>query len=92
MYAIRSYYEIEFVLLGKTGVYSKNQAEMVLDGFYKDYPPTDFKIIHTGEKENASFSIGIYTSGRKTFRFTFLTKETLNKILIHQLRIETQDE
>nr|WP_321453006.1 DUF4783 domain-containing protein [uncultured Carboxylicivirga sp.] len=86
------YGNIEIVLPSKTGVYSKNQAEMVMKDFFNEYPVDSFKIIHKGKKENASFAIGNYASSDHHFRFTFLTKIQNSKLLIHQLRIEKQDE
>ncbi|MBS2100605.1 DUF4783 domain-containing protein [Carboxylicivirga linearis] len=86
------YGNIEIVLPSKTGVYSKKQAEMVLKDFFNQYPVDSFKIIHKGKKENASFAIGNYDSSKSHFRFTFLTKMQNSKLLIHQLRIEKQDE
>lgn len=83
---------VEIVMPSKTGVFSKNQAEMVMKDFFKKYPVDKFKIIHKGEKENASFAIGNYDSSTNHFRFTFLTKSQGSKLLIHQLRIEKQDE
>nr|WP_321412636.1 DUF4783 domain-containing protein [uncultured Carboxylicivirga sp.] len=86
------YGNIELVLPSKTGVYSKNQAEMVMKDFFNEYPVDHFNIIHEGKKENASFAIGNYDSSNNHFRFTFLTKVQNSKLLIHQLRIEKQDE
>ncbi len=83
---------VEIVMPSKTGVFSKNQAEMVMKDFFNKYPVDDFTIIHKGKKENASFAIGNYNSSINHFRFTFLTKSQGSKLLIHQLRIEKQDE
>ncbi|MCU4177628.1 DUF4783 domain-containing protein [Carboxylicivirga sp. N1Y90] len=83
---------IEIVLPGKTGVYSRSQAEMIIKDFFNRQPVKDFAIIHEGKKENASFAIGNYSSDSGNFRFTFLTKSDGTKVLIHQLRIEKQDE
>lgn len=84
--------QVELVLPGKTGVYSKAQSEMILKDFFEHNPPSSFTIIHSGKKENASFSIGNYQSNDKHYRMTFLTKDDASKTLIHQLRIEAQDE
>ncbi len=83
---------IEIVLPSKTGVYSKKQAEMVMKNFFNKYPVSDFELIHKGKKENASFAIGNYSSASHRFRFTFLTKLNGSEVLIHQLRIEKQNE
>lgn len=84
--------QVELVLPDKTGVYSRSQAEMILKSFYSTNAPTSFKIMHKGQKEMSSFLIGSYDSKGKMFRMTFLTKESAGKTIIHQLRIEKQDE
>lgn len=86
------YGNVEIVMPSKTGVYSRKQAEMVMKDFFNKYPVDSFKIIHKGNKENASFAIGNYDSSTNHFRFTFLTKAQGSTLLIHQLRIEKQDE
>lgn len=86
------YSNIEIVLPSKTGVYSKSQAEMVMKDFFQKYPVKNFTVIHKGKKENASYAIGNYDSVNNCFRITFLTKVDGSDLLIHQLRIEKQDE
>ncbi len=83
---------IELVLPGKSGVYSRNQAEMVVRDFFETVAPQEFKIIHEGNRENASFVIGSLTGKSETFRVYFLTKNNEKKLVIHQLRIEKQDD
>ncbi|TAJ12803.1 DUF4783 domain-containing protein [Marinilabiliaceae bacterium JC017] len=83
---------IELVLPGKSGVFSKSQAEMIVKEFFSQNPPQQFRIIHKGMRSNASFAIGSYETPSGKYRFYFLTKETNNKALIHQLRIERQDD
>ncbi len=83
---------IELVLPGKSGVYSRNQAEMVVRDFFASADPQEFKIIHEGNRENASFVIGSLTGKSETFRIYFLTKNNDKKLVIHQLRIEKQDD
>ncbi len=79
---------IELVIPQKSGIFSKSQAQMILKEFFSTNPPSSFKIIHQGSRQNASFAIGNYKSGNNFYRFYFLTKKTNNKLLIHQLRIE----
>ena len=90
--SVHFFNNIELVLPGKTGVFSKKQAEMIVKDFFGKNPPVDFRIIHEGRKENASYAIGNYSASTGNYRFTFLTKNTASKVLIHQLRIEKQDE
>ena len=86
------YSNVEIVLPSKNGVYSRKQAEMVMKDFFANHPVSKFKVIHTGKKEKACFAIGEYVSNNSKFRFTFLTKPHGSNVLIHQLRIEKQDE
>jgi len=83
---------IEIILPHKTAVYSRKQAEMVLKDFFSNNKVSEFKLIHQGRKENASFAIANYYSANGRYRFTFLTKNKDGKIYIHQIRIEKQDD
>lgn len=84
--------KIELVLPSNSGVFSKQQAQFMLKDFFNTYPPTSFQLIHQGVRENATFAIGRYSYSKGKFRFVFLTKNEGSKALIHQLRIEQQDE
>ena len=83
---------IELVIPQKSGIFSKSQAEMVLKDFFTQNPPDGFKIIHEGSRQNASFAIGNYTTGSNVYRISFLTKKEKGNLLIHQLRIEKQND
>jgi len=82
--------QIEIILPGKTAVYSQKQAQMVLKNFFETHPANEFKLIHQGKKDKASFAIANYYTSAAQFRFTFLTKTKSGKIYIHQIRIEKQ--
>jgi hypothetical protein len=90
--ALSSYFSstLELTLHDKEEIYSKTQAEIILRKFFADNPPSQFKIIHQGGKEQSKYAIGNLTSGSKSFRITFLLKTEENKVLIHQLRIENE--
>ena len=83
---------LKLILPNKSGVFSKSQAEYMMGDFFRQNAPSSFTIIHQGQRENASFAIGKYISSTGTYRFYFLTKNDSGKILIHQLRIEEQNE
>ena len=90
--SLSSYFSstLELTLYEKEEIYSKTQAGIILRKFFSDNPPSQFKIIHQGGKENSKYAIGNLTSGTKSFRVTFLLKTEENKVLIHQLRIENE--
>jgi len=83
---------IELVILDKEDVYSKVQAEQILDKFFIDYYPKSFKFIHQGGKGESQFAIGQLVTFNGTFRVYLLVKKKQDKPFIHQLRIEEENE
>lgn len=83
---------IELVIIDKEDVYSKIQAQQIVDNFFVEHYPKSFEFIHQGGKEESKFAIGKLVTFNGTFRVTLLIKEKNDKALIHQLRIETENE
>ena len=75
---------IELVILDKEDIYSKAQAQLILQDFFSKHKPLKFDILHKGGKENSKYSIGKLKTKQGNFRVYFLIK---NK-KIYQLRIE----
>ncbi|MBN2863951.1 MAG: DUF4783 domain-containing protein [Bacteroidales bacterium] len=82
---------IELLLLDKEDFYKKNVAETVLKDFFKNYPTKDFIIRHQGARNDAQYAIGILKTERGDFRVYFLLKKVGQDLLIHQIRIESED-
>jgi hypothetical protein len=82
---------IELVVLDSDNVYSKAQAQLIVDNFFKDYTPVNFKVIHQGGREGAKYVIGNLKTEKGEFRVYFLLKQNKEKNYIHQLRIEKQE-
>ena len=73
------------------GSYSKKQAEMILEDFFKKEPVKSFVIKHKGSSNNGSkYAIGNYKSESKEFRVYFLLKKEKNSLLLHQLQFEEE--
>lgn len=81
---------IELVIAGKEGIYSKNQAEQILQKFFGTHTPTSFSIIHEGEKSSPKYAIGSLKTTKGEFRVYFLIKFVDDKPYIQQLRIEPE--
>jgi hypothetical protein len=79
---------VELTLFDKEEIYSKTQAEMIMRDFFKQHPPTQFKILHQGGKDNSKYAIGNLNCGITSYRITFLLKIEDGNLYIHQLRIE----
>ncbi|MGM0497559.1 MAG: DUF4783 domain-containing protein [Bacteroidota bacterium] len=82
---------LELSVAGKEDIYSKSQAERIVDDFFSKYPPKSFEFIHEGGKSDAQYAIGKLVTFNGNFRVYMLLKKEKGKLLIHQLRIEEED-
>ena len=83
---------VELVILDKEGIYSKSQAEMILKDFFSKNPPKKFSLLHQGGKAESNYGIGSLETGKDSFRVYFLLKSKGNRSVIHQFRIEKENE
>ena len=83
---------VELIILEKEDVYSRSQAEQIIRKFFLEHKPQGFKIIFQGGKENSHYAIGSLTTEETTYRVYILIKKQDGEPLIHQLRIEEEDE
>ncbi len=84
--------KIELIIPNNSNIHSKQQAQFMMRDFFQSFSPTSFNIIHEGVRENATFAIGKLSTSRGNFRVVILTKNENGQELIHQLRIEKQDD
>jgi hypothetical protein len=82
---------IELLLLEKEDFYKKNAAEAILKDFFSEYPARDFSIRHQGAKNDAQYAIGDLKTENGDFRVYFLLKKVDQELLIHQIRIESDN-
>jgi len=83
---------IELLLLEKEDFYKKNVAETILKDFFIEYQTKDFTIRHQGAKNDAQYAIGNLKTEKGDFRVYFLLKKVNQELLIHQIRIEADNE
>jgi len=83
---------IDLTLIDKQEIYSKTQAELILKEFFSKNVPSNFTIIHQGEKVGSKYVIGNLTTSKGTFRVSLFLKSQDNTQVIHQLRIESGNE
>ena len=81
---------VEMVVLENDNVYSKAQAQQIVNKFFSNNLPESFNVIHQGGKEGAQYVIGNLVTNKGSFRVYFLLKKNNGKDYIHQLRIEEQ--
>jgi hypothetical protein len=82
---------VELLLLDKEDFYKKNVAEAILKDFFVSYPTKDFIIRHQGAKNDAEYAIGNLMTEKGDFRVYFLLKKVGQDLLIHQIRIESEN-
>jgi len=82
---------IELLLLDKEDFYKKNVAETILKDFFAEYQTKDFTIRHQGAKNDAQYAIGNLKTEKGYFRVYFLLKKVDQELLIHQIRIESDN-
>lgn len=84
---------VELVVLDNDNVYSKAQAQQIVNNFFSSFSPIEdkaFSVIHDGGKADAKYVIGKLKTEKGSFRVYFLLKKNGGKDYIHQLRIEKQ--
>lgn len=81
---------VELVVGTKNNVYSKRQAQGILEDFFKKNHPARFKVLHSGNKKATSFLIGTLETSSGNYRVYLLTRKSNNKPVIQQIRIEKE--
>jgi hypothetical protein len=83
---------VDLSIPNNEGVYSDIQAKLILKKFFLKNEPSDFKVVHNGDsKNNSHYSIGNLTTTNGTFRTYILYKEQGKKIVILELKIESDE-
>jgi hypothetical protein len=82
---------VEILLLDKEDFYKKNVAEAILTDFFNTYQTRDFVISHQGGKNDAQYAIGNLKTAKGNFRVYFLLKKVDQQLLIHQIRINSEN-
>ena len=83
---------VQVLLLEKEDFYKKNVAETILKDFFTQYRTRDFVIRHQGGTNDAQYAIGSLKTDKGDFRVYFLLKKVGEDLLIHQIRIESDEE
>ena len=82
---------VEILLLDKEDFYKKNVAETILKDFFASHPVRDFIIRHQGARNDAQYAIGNLDTEKGEFRIYILLKKVDQELLIHIIRIESEN-
>ncbi len=82
---------IELTVPNSEGVYSKQQAEIMLKNFFTQNPPQNVVMQHQGSSaQSAKYVIAVYESEKAKFRAYIFMKDSGAGFKIHELRFEKQ--
>jgi len=82
---------VELTVPGSEGVYSKQQAEIILKSFFAQNPAANVIRQHDGASaQGAKYAIAVYESARSTYRAYIFMKDSGSGFKIHELRFEKQ--
>lgn len=79
---------LEMKILEDVHITSKNQATRILQDFFKDYPPTSFKVTYEGTKQDSKYGIGTLSTKKGSFRINLYFMEGRKEKIIYYLSIE----
>jgi hypothetical protein len=81
---------VELVIVDKEGIYSKDQAELIVKNFFSNNAPISYSKRHEGSKDSSRFVIGQLNTSKGKFRIYFLMKNINGTFAVHQFRIENE--
>ena len=80
--------QVSITMPGVVADSDKRKTELQLENFFRSTSPKGFEVIHSSDKGDTGFLIGILNTKKGKFRVHLLMRKTNNKYLIHQIRIE----
>lgn len=84
---------VDLKVLEQENIYSKAQAELILDDFFVKHPVKGFTIVHKSiPKNDSQFAIGTLETTNGKYRVHYLMKTITGKTSVTQFRIEDSDE
>ena len=82
---------VELTVLNSEGVYSKQQAEIILRNFLAANPPKNVSVQHKGSSAQGSkYAIAVYECQQGKYRAYIFMKDSGAGMLIHELRFEKE--
>ena len=83
---------LELTILEKDYVASKNQATRIMENFFKENPPSAFKISFEGTKEKSKYAIGNLSTSKGNFRVNIFFMNKDEKRLVYYMSIEKESQ
>lgn len=83
--------KVEIVISGNSKVYDRQAAEEAMAGFFSANKVSEFTVNHQGQRVKSGFIVGTYTARTGTYRINCVFRNTANKYLIYQIRIDKNE-
>lgn len=82
---------VDISMADESNSYAKQQAEIILDKFFKDNRPHAVKLFHrVSSNPNYNFSVYILSTEKGKYRVSCTLKEVNKAMQLMELRIETE--
>ncbi|MFI5220959.1 MAG: DUF4783 domain-containing protein [Bacteroidia bacterium] len=82
---------VELTVLENEGVYSRQQADVILTNFFTQNPPTAVIISHRGSSAQGSkYAIATYETAKGKFKVYIFMKDSPTGMMIQELRFEKE--
>ncbi|AMR33874.1 hypothetical protein A0256_21735 [Mucilaginibacter sp. PAMC 26640] len=82
---------VDIAVLENANVYSKTQAEVILEKFFKDNKPQSVAILHrVNSNANYNFGVVLLHTDKGKFRVAYTMKEVEKEMVIIEMRIEIE--
>jgi hypothetical protein len=82
---------VELTVLQDEGVYSKQQAEVILKSFFAQHPPKSVVINHRGSSAQGSrYAIATYDCAQGKYRTYIFMNDSGNGMFIQELKFEKE--
>lgn len=88
---VSRYFEanVNLAIPGTDGVFTKEQAAVILKDFFQHNKPTSFKVTHKGKSgEGAAYFVGTLTCVKKKFSIYILMRDSGKSSTIRQFQAE----
>jgi hypothetical protein len=82
---------IDLSVLDQNDLYSKAQAAMILDKFFRENKPQSVKLLHRiNSNPKYNYGVVILSTDKGKFRISYTLKEVNKVMVVIELRIETE--
>ncbi len=82
---------IDITVLDNTNVYSKTQAELILEKFFKENKPQAVTVLHrVNSSATYNYSVLLLATDKGKYRVSYTMKEVEKEMVVIELRIETE--